>query len=115
VWLLLLGGLLLALQIVLQLACLYGIWSMPSEHLRGHRKWPWVLVVVIGGLLGCLAYLLAARASVSQRRRPPGTGGGERAPRPTDPGRRSHDHGRPVEPSERDSDDWGYYDPNTGE
>ncbi len=102
-WILWVVGVFLGLQIILQLACLYGIWMMRAEHLRGGRKWPWVLIVVIGGLLGCLAYLLAARAPMPARKRPQSSS------------ERPAGRARPGAAQDRESDDWGYYDPNSVE
>jgi peptidoglycan/xylan/chitin deacetylase (PgdA/CDA1 family) len=67
-WVLWVAGVLLALQLLVQVACLYGIWTVRAESLRSGRKWPWVLVVVLTGLLGCAAYLLAARRPRPRRR-----------------------------------------------
>lgn len=108
-WLLWVAGVFLALQLVLQLACLYGIWMIRAEHLRSGRRWPWVLVVVLGGLLGCAVYLFAGR-----RTAPPRGRSGTRSRRDGDHGRGALPTGRPPAPEPAD-DDWGYYDPNTGE
>ncbi|HEX3016081.1 MAG TPA: PLDc N-terminal domain-containing protein [Desulfobacteria bacterium] len=47
------------IQLLLQIIALVDISRRPE--VVGGRKWPWVLVIVIFGLLGSAVYLLAGR------------------------------------------------------
>ena len=113
-WLLWVAGILAVVQLVAQVACLYGIWMLRADHLRGGRKWPWVLAVVLGGLIGCAAYVMAARRPASGRQRPPSRGASGRAghSRAEEPGAAAR--GRGDDSPDTEPDDWGYYDPERG-
>lgn len=52
-------GVLLALQLSLQLWALIDLTRRPA--VQGGRKWVWALVIVLGNLLGALAYLAMGR------------------------------------------------------
>ena len=51
---------LLALQLVLVVVGLYDL-KRPERRVRGGEKWPWAIVIVLGNLLGALAYFLLGR------------------------------------------------------
>jgi hypothetical protein len=51
----------LVLQVALQAYALYDLWN--TQHTT-QISWPWVGIIVIGGLLGPLAYFVFGRKGV---------------------------------------------------
>jgi hypothetical protein len=49
---------LIVLQIALQVYALYDLWKTQGPN---QISWPWVGIIVIGGLLGPLAYFVFGR------------------------------------------------------
>lgn len=111
-WVLVVVG---VLQLLVQAVCLYGIWTLRAEHLRGGRKWPWVLVVIFGGLIGSAIYILAARRPVPPRQRPSSSDEGPRPSRTRGDQPQSASRGHSSGAVQPSADDWGYYDPERGE
>ncbi|HJU74134.1 MAG TPA: PLD nuclease N-terminal domain-containing protein [Gemmatimonadaceae bacterium] len=50
-------------QLTLQVIALIDLSKRPA--VAGGRKWVWIIVIVLGGLIGAFAYLAAGRAQVS--------------------------------------------------
>lgn len=53
-------GVLTVVSVVLLLWSLWDL-SRPEREVAGHRKWVWLVIIVIVGLPGQLVYLLLAR------------------------------------------------------
>lgn len=51
-------------QVSLQVVALVIAFRTPEERLTGGRRWVWILVVVLGQLLGAILFFAAARRPV---------------------------------------------------
>lgn len=51
----------IVLQFILQVAAVIDILRREPEHVRGGKRWPWVTVSLVFGMLGSLAYFLIGR------------------------------------------------------
>ena len=53
-------------QLCLQVLALVNAFRTPEERLVTGRRWVWVVVIVVGQLMGTIIYLAAARKPVVQ-------------------------------------------------
>lgn len=49
------------LQLALQIGAVVDILRREPATLRGGKRWPWILVVLLGSLLGAIVYFAAGR------------------------------------------------------
>ena len=64
-------GVLVALQLVLQVAALVSLARTPSSRIAfGGRKWIWVLIIVLGEILGLTVYFAVGRVPALTQERP---------------------------------------------
>ena len=54
------------IQLCLQVLALVNAFRTPEERLVTGRRWVWVLVIVVGQLVGTIIYFAAARTPVVQ-------------------------------------------------
>lgn len=52
---------LILISLGLELFALVDLIRREPYRVQGGKKWPWVLVILIGSMLGSIAYLLAGR------------------------------------------------------
>ena len=50
----------LIIQLGMQIYALYDLYRQPAERIKG-SKWLWVLIIVLGEVLGPIIYLILAR------------------------------------------------------
>lgn len=54
-------GIVAAAQLTLQIVALIALVRTPRERVVFGQKWPWVLIVVLGSLIGSIAFLAVGR------------------------------------------------------
>lgn len=54
---------LIALQVVLAVTALVSLYKIDNVNLRG-PKWMWVLIILLGNILGSVAYFVGGRKEV---------------------------------------------------
>ncbi|MGV8082535.1 MAG: PLD nuclease N-terminal domain-containing protein [Coriobacteriia bacterium] len=55
-------GVLIVVQLVLQVTALVSLWRLPSERVSlGGRKWAWALIIILGELVGPVLYFAVGR------------------------------------------------------
>ena len=52
---------LIALQLICQAAALFDLYRRPSDQVRTGKKWFWAIVILLGELIGPIAYFAAGR------------------------------------------------------
>ncbi len=57
-------GLLLVVQIVLEVWAVIDILRRPVEQITGGKKWAWLLIVLLVNLIGAIVYFVAGRKPV---------------------------------------------------
>jgi hypothetical protein len=52
---------LILISLALEIFALVDLIRREPQRVQGGKKWPWVLVILVGSTLGSIAYLLAGR------------------------------------------------------
>lgn len=60
-WALAVLGAMVAVQLALQIIAFVNLARTPVERVVFGRKWPWVLIILLGELVGSIVYLAAGR------------------------------------------------------
>ena len=61
VWTLVLVGVLIVFQLVLEIYALVKLFKTPDERLVLGNKWPWVAIIVLVNILGAIIFLAVGR------------------------------------------------------
>ncbi|MBN1192087.1 MAG: PLDc_N domain-containing protein [Coriobacteriia bacterium] len=64
-WVLALVGVLVVLQLSLQVYAFVRLLKTPEERLVLGKKWPWILIILFGEILGAIVFLAAGRKPAS--------------------------------------------------
>lgn len=57
-------GVVVAVQIALQVTALVQLWRTPAERVSlGGRKWAWALIIVLTELIGPIAWFVAGKSA----------------------------------------------------
>jgi len=88
-------------QLGLQIVALVSVLRTPEERLHTGKRWLWLVVVILGGLVGAVVYLAAGRRPSPAE--DPVLSGTETGPAP-DRGRQAADllYGKPKEHKEEE-------------
>ena len=87
-WLLVVLGVLVVVQVSVEVWALVVLFRTPEERLQTGKRWPWVLIILFVNLIGAIVFFVAGRkpAAVADplADAAPGVSAGDRARRATD-------------------------------